>query len=142
MVSAKSNNKRNKKITNWNNEMQKRWNNLCPPLRDYLCFKSKVRKKLRWSSSIEGKFKLNFDSATKGNLGMVGVRCIVMDSKGECIWALSNKIEAATNNEAKMEALARGLWLFLHNGIRSIEIEGDSQLCIKVVCKMQFKIRN
>lgn len=113
-------------FTNWDNEIQKKWARLKPPTEN-ITSKSNVRREAKWLAPRRGRVKLNFDGAAKGNLGPGGARCIIRNDKGECIWALSRTLGVTINNEAEIEARARGLWLCLEKGIRNVDIEGDSQ---------------
>lgn len=55
-------------------------------------------KNVKWSPPAHGSFKLNFDGATKGNLGKFGGGCIIMDWVGEIVGRLVFPLPLGTNN--------------------------------------------
>ncbi|XP_057850247.2 uncharacterized protein LOC131060847 [Cryptomeria japonica] len=64
---------------------------------------------VEWEVLEPGSCKVNFDSASAGNSGQSGIRCILRNSDGICIKEISEKIGVATNNEVEFRAALRGL---------------------------------
>ena len=73
---------------------------------------------------------MNFDSASKGNLGEVGSRGIFRDHKGNPLLIFFGSIGWDSNNSAELEGLWKGLCLAQQHNYFPIEIEGDSQILI------------
>lgn len=121
-------------FTNWDNVIQKRSDKLKSPMKN-ITSKSKVRSDAKWLPSRKGRFKLSFDGVAKGNSSLASVGCIIRNERGKFVWELSRKLGVATNNEAEMEDLICGLWLCLEKGIRDVDIEGDSHICINTIRK-------
>lgn len=51
------------------------------------------RAEARWRCPPTRRLKLNFDGASRGNLGKSGIGCIVRDSNGNLVWGMSKKIQ-------------------------------------------------
>ena len=77
-----------------------------------------------------GWVKLNFDGASQGNLGQVGIGCIINNEEGKWIIKRAKHIKPTTNNLAKLEALLEGIQLCLNTGLSKVIIEGDSHIVI------------
>lgn len=74
--------------------------------------------------------KLNFDGASKGNLGNAGFGGIFRDSQKTTRWIYVEWGGAMKNNEAELWVIHQGLRIAIRNGYRNLEIEGDSQIAI------------
>lgn len=81
----------------------------------------------------EHTFKLNFDGASKGNLGKAGYVGIFRNHAGKPQLIYFGNIGWDTNNSAKTEGLWRGLLLARTHNYHPLEVEGDSQLLINMV---------
>jgi len=79
---------------------------------------------------------LNFDKASKGNPGPVGLGGIFRENTGHTRWVYTDKGGLMTNNEEEMMAIYQGFKIAIRNGYRNLEIEGDSQIIIEVLRKM------
>ncbi|GLJ40194.1 hypothetical protein SUGI_0824450 [Cryptomeria japonica] len=128
---------RTKIYTNWDAQMEKRWvlkepQVYVPPL------KCPDRNTIRWKTSPRSWTKLNFDDASKGNLGVSGIGAIIRDDQGNILHGLFGGIGVATNNEAEIRALEAGLRLCVRQGISRIIIEGDSQIIIDGISRSSF----
>jgi len=80
--------------------------------------------------------KLNFDGASKGNPGNVGFGGIFRDSQQNTRWIFAEWGGEMTNNEAELWAVHQGLQIAIRNGYRNLEIEGDSQMVIEILKKI------
>lgn len=76
--------------------------------------------------------QLNFDGASKGNLGRVGYGGIFRDHKGKPLLIFIGSIGLDTNNSTELEGLWQGLLLAQHHGLFPLVIEGDSQILINM----------
>ncbi|XP_059070638.1 uncharacterized protein LOC131860272 [Cryptomeria japonica] len=92
----------------------------------------------RWKAPPRGWTKLNFDGASKGNLGESGIGAIIRDEHGNILHGLFGGIRVATNNEAEIRALEAGLHLCIRQGLSRIIIEGDSQIIIDGISRLSF----
>eukprot|EP00253_Pinus_taeda_P019798 PITA_19798 len=80
--------------------------------------------------------KLNFDGASKGNPGNAGFGGIFRDNQGNTRWIYAEWGGEMTNNEAELWAVHQGLRIAIRNGYRNLEIEGDSQMAIGILKKL------
>ncbi|GLJ50209.1 hypothetical protein SUGI_1068690 [Cryptomeria japonica] len=99
------------------------------------------RKHVRWKVPAPDWLKLNFDGASRGNLGSSGYGVVVHNNKGELIVGTFGKIGQATNNEAEILALIAGVNICITNKLSNITIEGDSLLVINGIMKSRFENR-
>ena len=97
----------------------------------------KVNKKnplesLSWLPPPPGIFKLNFDGASKGNLGRAGYGGIFRTSLGQVHLIFFGCLGWDTNNSVELEGLWQGFNLIhLYNFSPTI-VEGDSQILISM----------
>jgi len=80
--------------------------------------------------------KLNFDGASKGNPGNTGFGGIFRDSQKKIRWIYAEWGGEMTNNEAELWAIHQGLRIAIRNGYTNLEIEGDSQIAIEILRKL------
>lgn len=80
--------------------------------------------------------KLNFDGASKGNPRHAGFGGIFRDSGKNTRWVYADWGGEMTNNEAELWAVYHGLRIAVHNGYMNLEIEGDSQITIEMLRKL------
>lgn len=80
--------------------------------------------------------KLNFDGASKGNPGSVGIGGIIRDHSGKILHIYSKALGEATNNEMEFAAMEKGLKILLRNQTENAVIEGDSEIAIAVARKI------
>lgn len=81
-------------------------------------------------SPKRGSVKLNFDGASQGNLGPIGIRCCLHDEGGRELARVANPIWFESNNKVEILALIEGLLLCQNRGIRKLAIEGDLTIII------------
>lgn len=91
------------------------------------------RKNVKWHPPKLGKYKLNFDGATRGNPGQSRARCIIRNWLGKTIGKLASPLQFGTENWEKLQAIALGLAWCLELKIKNICIEGDSLLIINAL---------
>ena len=96
-----------------------------------------MRDKCRWIPHPSSWTKLNFDGASKGNPGTIGIGCIINNDSGNWIAKRAKSIGSTTNNLAKLEALQEGLQNFLNLGISKLIIEEDSQIVFNAIRKKE-----
>ena len=61
-----------------------------------------------WTVPPPGVFKMNFDGASRGNLGPVGFGCLFHDHKGRIRMVFMGAIGQDTNKSAELEGLIQG----------------------------------
>ncbi len=86
-------------------------------------------------------FTLFVDGASRGNPGDASIGCTILDSEGEEIFTVSERIGIATNNVAEYTALVQGLKKALNEKISNIKVKADSELMVKQM-KGQYKVKN
>eukprot|EP00253_Pinus_taeda_P006223 PITA_06223 len=84
----------------------------------------------------ENFIKLNFNGASKGNPGNAGFGGIFRDSKRSIRWIYTEWGGEMKNSEAELWAVHQGLRIAARNGYRNLELEGDSQLVIEMIRKL------
>ncbi|GLJ09940.1 hypothetical protein SUGI_0118780 [Cryptomeria japonica] len=82
--------------------------------------------------------KVNFNGASKGNLGLSGYGTIVRDEKGRLVRAICGQVGIPTNNIAEITALGEGLKWATSNGATKVVIEGDSKVILSGIIKRGF----
>ncbi|GLJ53858.1 hypothetical protein SUGI_1150030 [Cryptomeria japonica] len=102
--------KRIKIFSFWDNRMQIIWDGLAGSINN-VTNKTKERSLEHWKAHETGRLKMNFDGATKGNLGRASVGCLIRDEQGQCVGALAMNLVKTTHNEAKLATLMLGLKL-------------------------------
>lgn len=95
-----------------------------------------LRSPINWQSPPLGFFKLNFDGASKGNLGPAGFGAVIRNSDGIINHLLARSLGFDTNNSTELWGLIRGIDLASLLGLNQLIIEGDSQLIISLVIKI------
>ena len=81
-------------------------------------------------------FKLNFDGASKGNLGSTTLGGAFRNSRGRIIGLYCNFIGANTNNVVDLKALMAELHMAVNNFWLPVIIEGDSQIILQIASKL------
>ena len=82
------------------------------------------------------KWVINVDGSSTLYAG--GIRVILKSPEGDKLKYAARLQYQTTNNEAEYEALLKGLELAKSLGPESIIVQGDSQLIINQVCKVEF----
>ncbi|GLJ28166.1 hypothetical protein SUGI_0553270 [Cryptomeria japonica] len=96
--------------TNSDAQMEKRWAFKEPPIYVPPSNHPDINT-IKWKAPPRGWTKLNFDGASKGNLGESGIGAIIQDEEGNILHGLFGGIGISMNNEAKIHALEAGLCL-------------------------------
>ncbi|XP_059064688.1 uncharacterized protein LOC131856782 [Cryptomeria japonica] len=119
-------------MTYWDEKMRGRWFGLrIPPfVGDGNSNKQELRKACKWRSLERDLVKLNFDGASRGNPGPVGIDCYLHDEGGMELASLEKPIGFESNNKAEILALIEGLLLCQNRGIHKLAIERDSAIII------------
>ncbi|KAL0430779.1 UNVERIFIED_CONTAM: putative ribonuclease H protein [Sesamum radiatum] len=92
---------------------------------------------VHWRKPQEGWYKLNTDGASKGNPGISGAGGILRDQLGKVIFVFQEPLGNATNTQAKLSAIHRGLQICASRGLRKIWIETDATAIIKLISAPQ-----
>lgn len=90
-----------------------------------------------WLIPPEGWLKLNFDGASKGNLGPTGFGGVIHNLQGIILWAYWGQLGWDINNVAELEGMIHGLMLLEHHAMSPTIIEGDSKIIIDMARKLQ-----
>jgi len=80
--------------------------------------------------------KLNFDGASKGNPGPAGMGDLFRDDQGRMKWIYANNDGFMRNNKAELMAVRQGLQIAIRNSYNNLEVEGDSQLVVQILKKL------
>ena len=83
-----------------------------------------------WDPPPTGFIKINFDGASKGNLGPAGYGVVIRSSKGEILALAVGYLGETTNNVAELMGLLQGLRHAATLARHKIILEGDSQIVI------------
>jgi hypothetical protein len=86
-----------------------------------------------WEAPSCNFFKLNFDGASKGNLGPASYRAVIQNSDGEILHILAGSMGHNTNNSAEIWSLLYGLQVDLELHLFPLIAEGDSKIVIKIL---------
>ncbi|KAL0283183.1 UNVERIFIED_CONTAM: putative ribonuclease H protein, partial [Sesamum radiatum] len=92
---------------------------------------------VHWRKPQEGWYKLNMDGASKGNPGISGAGGILQDQLGKVIFAFQEPLGIATNTQAELSAIHRGLQIYVSRGLRKVWIETDATAIIKLISAPQ-----
>jgi len=91
-------------------------------------FSKHDNQKYIWRPPELGTLKLNYDGATKGNLGQAGFGGVFKNSKGEIIWIYEGNIGSTTNNVAELHALENGITIAHNLKLSPLIMQGNSML--------------
>ncbi|GLJ45907.1 hypothetical protein SUGI_0966430 [Cryptomeria japonica] len=122
----------------WDKKMEKRWA-FKELIEVRIADKAKNRKMVKWLAPKKNWTKLNFDGASRGNLGKAGYGVVIRDENGSFIQVVYGRIEDTTNNEAEIRALEAGLEMCVEKCLSKVIIEGDSQIIINGVIKRNLQ---
>jgi len=90
-----------------------------------------------WTPPPINTFMLNFDGASKGNPGSTGYGGVIRNNQGNPLTVFFGSIGWNTNNAAELEGLWRGLNIAQAQRYSPLIVEGDSQIIINMVSKIQ-----
>ena len=96
--------------------------------RKFRLYNNKFRKSSKWSPPPKSWYKLNFDGASRGNLGKVGAGFMIHNPNSGICAKGAFILPPSTNNEPKLEGLVEGLKMSFQLKISNIIIERDSQI--------------
>ncbi|GLJ28924.1 hypothetical protein SUGI_0570490 [Cryptomeria japonica] len=97
--------------------------------------KSNGRKNAKWSPPPPGWKKINFDGASRGNVGLSGIGAMVRDEEGSFVGAICGPSIIVSNNVAEITALEEGLnGLSLTNN-QKLLLKGTLKLYLMVLTK-------
>ena len=103
------------------------------------------REHARWDCPPENWFKINFDGASKGNLGKEGCGVVIRNSNGDYVGGMAIPIGDQTNHVAEAYATLHGLLYAKSMNLRKIWVEGDSLNiinCLNKITKPLWTISN
>lgn len=89
-----------------------------------------------FSSPLHGFIKLNFDGASKGNIGLVGYGGIFRDDNDGPICFYVGRCGNKSNNVGEFIAMDHYLIIALDNGYQRLHIDGDPLLVLSMVNKL------
>ncbi|XP_057826411.2 uncharacterized protein LOC131038113 [Cryptomeria japonica] len=95
-----------------------------------------------WEKPSEGWWKINFDEASKGNLGPSGEIFIVRDWKGDVLAMGAKKIENGTNNVVEALIALTTIKIGKKLGAQKVHLEGDSLITIQAIIKESIEAWN
>ena len=91
----------------------------------------------QWMPPLQGFLKLNYDGASKGNPGQAGAGGIFRNSQGIVCRFYALDLGHATNNEAELMAVKRGLQIAIREAYQRVIVEGDSAMVTEILKKLQ-----
>lgn len=94
------------------------------------------RSPCRWQLPLQNSYKVNFDGASRGNLGLAGFGGVCRNNKGEIMKVFFGQLGFDSNNSAELEGLIQGLTLVLNEGWLPATVEGDSKVLIGLAKKL------
>jgi ribonuclease HI len=89
-----------------------------------------------WTPPPTGFVKVNFDGASKGNLGPAGYGAAVRDPSGLILLMTAGYLGETTNNVVELTGILQGLQLAISLPSHQIILEGDSQVIIQLISKI------
>ncbi|XP_057830892.1 uncharacterized protein LOC131041717 [Cryptomeria japonica] len=92
-----------------------------------------MRKATTWSPPNPGWIKLNFDGASRGNSGPLGIGYVIKYHTGAILGKMAKPIPPDKNNIAELKALQFGLIECIKHGLNNILVEGDSEIAINAI---------
>ena len=96
----------------------------------------RVASPMHWDPPPKKVFKLNFDGASNGNLGMAGFGGAIRKYKGEIIHLFYGNIGFNSNNATEIEGMIAGLTIVDNNSILPVIVEGDSAIILSLAAKL------
>ena len=81
--------------------------------------------------------KLKFDWASRGNPSLVGLGCTIYSNKRFFLAKSTKPLGVISNNLEKLEALIEGLLLWQDLGIKNLVTQGDTQIILNELSKME-----
>ncbi|GLJ15328.1 hypothetical protein SUGI_0251370 [Cryptomeria japonica] len=96
------------------------------------------RKNVKWSPPPPGWKKINFDGASRGNLGLLGFGVVVRDEEGSFLGAICGPSGIVSNNVAEIATLEEGLKWVIANKHSKVVMEGDSEIILNGVNIKRF----
>lgn len=97
---------------------------------NYYIYTPNIQRSLNWCLPPARAWKLNFDGASKGNLGPAGFGCVIRDHNGVISKILSGPLEQCNFTKAETVAMLSGLRELKKKGLYECIIEGDSVVVI------------
>ena len=89
----------------WDVDMCKHWFKLINPPMIYTTSNNIASKECKWELHPAGWSKVDFDGASRGNLGPASLGCIICSNNGSCLIRHDKPLGVMSNNLAKLEAL-------------------------------------
>lgn len=86
-------------------------------------------------------YKLYFDGASRGNPGPASFGGVIYDSTGKEVLTYNKAIGRFTNNVAEYMGVLVGLKICIENGIKKVDIYGDSKLVVEQL-NGNWKVKN
>ncbi|KAL0283524.1 UNVERIFIED_CONTAM: hypothetical protein Sangu_2884600 [Sesamum angustifolium] len=80
---------------------------------------ARLLKMVRWIPPLQGRWKLNFEGASKGNPSPVGAGGLVRDSHGRMLFGFYDFLDEHSNTYAELFAVVRGLQYVQDFGLSS-----------------------
>ena len=81
-------------------------------------------------------FKLNFDGASKGNLGRAGFGGAIRNNQGNIINLFYGNSGFNSNNAAELDGLIARLTLVKQKGLFPVIVEGDFAIILSMASKL------
>lgn len=91
--------------------------------------------KVKWEPPSKQWIKINFDGASKGNLGTSSAGVVARDDNRFILFKRAQRLQDGTNNEAEVQVAFLATELALNLKVQWLHLEGDSQIVINAIAK-------
>ncbi|XP_059067656.1 uncharacterized protein LOC131858434 [Cryptomeria japonica] len=102
---------------------------------DWVQSSSSLQQEVVWENPSEACMKENFDGASQGSPGPLGVGFILRDWNEWVIFWGAKRIDLGTNNIAKVCAALMAVIFCRQAGVSKLHLEGDSLVIIQAIMK-------
>ncbi|KAL0445948.1 UNVERIFIED_CONTAM: putative ribonuclease H protein [Sesamum latifolium] len=90
-------------------------------------------KKVSWSPPTDDWFKLNCNSASKGNPGPASSGGLLRDMRGRLVFPFYECLDSYTNTFTELYAVVQGLEIAHEQGIQLVWVEIDTQSVLHII---------
>jgi ribonuclease HI len=85
---------------------------------------------------LPGFYKVNFDGASKGNLGHSGYGAVIRNNLGQIQSLIAENRGCDTNNSTEIWGLIKGVKMALDQNLTCLILEGYSEIIIELATKI------
>lgn len=93
-----------------------------------------------WTLPEKGWIKINFDGASRGNLGVSGIGVIARDDWGNTLAIGAQRLVDGSNNVAECQATLEAILMAGKLGVKKLHLEGDSQVVVNEIARGRMAV--